>query len=163
MLHRIGQPRPRPVQYVSEMLDHLLLSNVSPRCTSASVTSSLSLHRRIQELIQAIKPYIFGDTPMCMWLNDAEAVFRPKVNRKILFIVSDRLSTDGDPRPIAQKLRESGVTIVTCFLTSDNIHESRRLFDEVDPSWKDGRSVLFARMNNTHTPISYLVDANWHI
>lgn len=39
-----------------------------------------------------------------------------------------------------------------------------QMFDEADPSWIDGKSVLFAmssHMINTHTPISYLVDANW--
>ena len=79
---------------------------------------------------------------MCMSLNDTKTVFQPKVNQKILFVILDGLSTDGDPRPIAQELCESGMTIVTCFLTLDSIHESRCLFDEADPSWIDGKSVL---------------------
>lgn len=62
--------------------------------------------------------------PMCTSLNGTKTVFQPKVNRKILFVILDGLSTDGDPRPIAQELCESGMTIVTCFLTLDSIHES---------------------------------------
>ena len=161
-LQRIQQPRPRPVQGVSEMLDDLLQNKVP----SASASRSPSLHDRIHELIEPIKPYIFGGTPMCKALNDAEAVFSKTNATSVLFILSDGESGDGDPRPIAQKLRDSGVTIVTCFLTSDSIDNPRRLLDEGDPNWRGGMSVLFemsSTMQNTHTPISYLIDANWEL
>ena len=189
-LHRIKQPKPRPVQHVSELLDELLLSKDTPPA-AASAPSSPSLHDRIQELIELIKPYIFGETPMCEALNAAAAVFNTmNENPKVLFILSDGESTDGNPCPIAQELRDLGVTIVTCFLTSDRIRIPRCLFDEPDPNWtgydvpqssylfddldpslldlwsRDGRSILFemsSTMKNTHAPISYLVDANWEL
>ena len=83
-----------------------------------------------------------------------------------MFILSDGDSTDGDPRPISEELHRSNITIVTCFLTSDEIGNPRQLLYEPDPNWRsgDGRSVLFemsSTMPNTHTPISYLTDANW--
>ena len=162
MLQSMHHPKPRPVQHITEMLDDLLQSKVSS-------SSSSSLHDRIHELLEPIKPYIFGGTPMCRALNDAVAVFREtNVTQKVLFLLSDGESADGDPRPIAQKLCEMGVTIATCFLTSDDIDNSQRLYYEADPSWKskDGRRVLFemsSTMKNTHTPISYLVDANWEL
>ena len=216
MLQSMHHPQPRPVQHVTEMLDDLLQSKVS------SALSSQSLHDRIHELLEPIKPYIFGGTPMCTALNDAVAVFREtNVTQKVLFILSDGHSTDGDPRPIAGELRDLGITIVTCFLTSDHIDNPRRLHYEVDPSWCpeshsqcptcynvyptglswcptcpnsgcplchswsatcrcwmwsycdglmcptcDSRAVLFemsSTLKNTHTPISYLVDANWEL
>ena len=200
MLQSMHHPKPRPVQHVTEMLDDLLQSEVSS-------SSSSSLHDRIHELLEPIKPYIFGGTPMCRALKDAVAVFREtNVTQKVLFILSDGQSTDGDPRPIAGELRDLGVTIVTCFLTSDRIDDPRRLHYEVDPSWCpeshnwcptchnlyptchswsatcrcwmwsycdglicptcDGRAVLFemsSTMKNTHTPLSYLIDANWEL
>ena len=215
MLQNMLHPKPRPVQHVTEMLDDLLQSEVSS-------SSSSSLHDRIHELLEPIKPYIFGGTPMCRALKDAVAVFREtNVTQKVLFILSDGQSTDGDPRPIAGELRDLGVTIVTCFLTSDRIDDPRRLHYEVDPSWCpeshnwcprchnlyptclswcptchhsrcplchswsatcrcwmwsycdglicptcDGRAVLFemgSTMKNTHTPLSYLIDANWEL
>ena len=162
-LQDMQHPKPRTVQHVSELLDDLLQRNAS------SALSSQSLHERIQELLEPIKPYIFGGTPMCRALNDAVAVFREtNVTQKVLFILSDGESADGDPCPIAQKLCEMGVTIATCFLTSDDIDNSQRLYYEADPSWKskDGRRVLFemsSTMKNTHTPISYLVDVNWEL
>ena len=158
----IDCPKARPVQHVSKMIDDLLRSE-----GSSSMSSSSSLHDRIRETIEPIKPHIYGGTPMCAALNNAKNVLmETSTNQKVLFILSDGESGDGNPRPIAEVLRKFDVTIVTCFLTSDPIIEPRRLFDEPDPSWSthDGRLVLFEMsscMENTHTPISYLVDANW--
>jgi len=159
----IDCPKARPVQHVSKMIDDLL------RSEGLSSMSSSSLHDRIREIIEPIKPHIYGGTPMCAALNNAKDVLmETSTNQKVLFILSDGESADGDPRPIAEELRKFDVTIVTCFLTSDPISEPRRLFDEPDPRWstKDGRLVLFEMsscMENTHTPVSYLVDANWEL
>ena len=160
----IDCPKARPVQQVSKMIDDLLRSE-----GSSSMSCSSSLHDRIREIIEPIKPHIYGGTPMCAALNNAkDALMETSTNQKVLFILSDGESGDGDPRPIAEVLRKFDVTIVTCFLTSDPIIEPRRLFDEPDPSWstRGGRLVLFEMsscMENTHTPISYLVDANWEL
>ena len=100
MLQSMHHPKPRPVQHITEMLDDLLQSKVSS-------SSSSSLHDRIHELLEPIKPYFFGGTPMCRALKDAVAVFREtNVTQKVLFILSDGQSTDGDPRPIAGELRD---------------------------------------------------------
>ena len=150
-------PQPRAVQEVSKMLDELLKS------PSASSTS----HDQIRKFLKQIEPFIFGRTPMCKALGDARAVFQNRnIKKKVLFILSDGDSTDGDPRPICEELHRSNITIVTCFLTSDEIGNPRQLLYEPDPNWRsgDGRSVLFemsSTMPNTHTPISYLTDANW--
>ena len=161
-LQQLEQPKPRPIQKVSEMLDDLLPSKVEDK-------PSPTLHDRIEELILPIRPYIFGDTPMCKSLNDAEAVFnKTKATLKVLFILSNGSSTDGDPRPIAQKLHELGVIIATCFLTSDHVANPRCLFDEADPDWVDGKLVLFemsSTRQNSDAPISHLIasDAKWKL
>ena len=163
------KPNPKEVQQVSEKLDNLLNASSStvPSSQSASTQSSSSLHDRIHEFLEQIRPFIFGGTPMCMALRDAQAIFqKTNANWKVLFILSDGESGDGNPYPIAQKLYKLGVTIVTCFLTSEHIDNPRCLLYEADPSWKDGRQALFemsSTMKNTHTPISYLVDANWQL
>lgn len=104
---------------------------------------------------------------MCRALTDAEAVFNETTtNPKVLFVLSDGQSTDRDPRPIAERLRGSDVTIVTCFLTSENIDNPRCLFDPKRMFLDRGKQVLFemsSTMKNTHTPISYLTDANWEL
>lgn len=84
----------------------------------------------------------------------------------MLFLLSDGCATDGNPCPIAQELQRSDVTIVTCFLTSGEIVNSKRLFDPHCQFPDEGRQSLFAMsstMPNTHAPISYLVDAKWEL
>ena len=158
-------PKPRPVQYVAELLDNLLQSRVSS--TSAQSSTSPSLHDKIGELVEPLKSYIFGNTPMCKALNDACAVFSENnAYSNVLFILSDGQSTDGDPLPIAQKLRDMGVTIVACFLTSDYTDNPRCLFDEADSNWGNGKSALFqmsSSKQNIDAPISYLIDTKWKL
>ena len=161
-LHCIEKPEPRPVQYVSELLEYLDLSQFSSRAHSES------LHSRIRELIDSIKPYIFGGTPMCKAMYHALTVFKgAEAKSKVLFILSDGMSADGDPRPIAQEFQDLGIQIVTCYLTADRIYNPRCLLDKADPKWpKDGRSVLFemsSTMRNIDPPVSYLVDAKWEL
>ena len=159
-LKRLEQPTPRPIQNVSKMLIDLLESKVEDAPSSTS-------HDQIEEWILAIRPYIFGDTPMCKALNDTGAVFgKMNANSKVLFILSKGSSMDGDPRPIAQKLRELGVIIVTLFITSDHIDDPRRFFDKADPHWDAGKSVLFEMssiIRNTDPPICYLIDTKWKL
>ena len=159
-LEKMKQLSPRTVQHVSEMLDDLLQRNAS---------SSQSLQDRIQELLEPIKPYIFGETPMCKALEDAETVFKmTNATQKALFLLSDGVATDNNPVPIARRLHDLGVTIATCFLAPDHIMlgNPRCLFYQPDPSWKseDGRLVLL-KMSSTvqNTAISYLVDVNWKL
>ena len=61
---------------------------------------------------------------MCESLRSAQAIFNNGTateQKKVLFLLSDGQSADGDPLPIADRLHALGVTIVTCFLTSDPI------------------------------------------
>ena len=161
VLGRMEHPKARPVQEVATLLDDLLQVEL-PSAPSSS------LHDRIRELLKPIKPYILGLTPMCKALKDATDVFKETTRTRILFILSDGDSTDGDPQEIAQQLHQLDVIIVTCFLTSNRIDNPRRLLYKADPKWRgrNGRQVLFemsSTMKNTHTPISYLIDANWEL
>ena len=154
--------KPRKVKAVSNMLDDLLQRSSS---TPAS-------NERIKELIESIKPFILGRTPMCEALKNAEVMFRragTHANKKVLFVLSDGISTDGDPLPIAERLRSSGVTIATCYITSYQVQHPKCLLDARDyTNFEDnpGPQVLMkmsSSMKNTHTPISYLVDHNWEL
>ncbi len=126
---------------------------------------SVSVHDKIQKLIELIKPYILGGTPMCRALADVFS--QTTATPKNLFLLSDGESADGDPREIARRLRDSNVTIVTCFLTSDNLENPRRLLDpQTKFQDRSGRQVLFnmsSSMKNTHTPVSYLTDTEWEL
>ena len=152
---------PKPIQYVSEMLDGVF---------SIGHGYDDSVHARIQKFIEVIKPYIFGYTPMCKALEDAFAVFKGKSGcKQVLFIVSDGSSSDGDPLPTAERLRSMGVIMATCYLTSSPIPNPKKLYDITDSTISqctDGRNVLFQMssvLENTQQPITNLVDAQWEL
>jgi hypothetical protein len=152
---------PNPIQYVSEMLDDVF---------SIGHGYDDSVHARIQKFIEVIKPYIFGSTPMRKALEDAFAVFKEKSGcKQVLFIVSDGSSSDGDPLPIAERLRSMGVVMATCYLTSSSIPNPKKLYDKTDSTisqCRDGRNVLFQMssvLENTQPPITNLVDAEWEL
>ena len=155
--------KPIPVQKASEILDDLLA--IGPDA------SAKTAHDQIRKTLDPIKPYIFGGTPMCKALQDVRNVFRSRSrHRKVLFILSDGQSTDGDPRDIVKSygFRSLSVTIVTCYLTVDCLNHPKQLLYEPDDSWADddGRRALFdmsSSMKNAHTPISYLVDHGWEL
>ena len=153
---------PRSVQYVSRLMVDLMESGLN-----AGKSSTKEQHDYIQELIDIISPFIYGHTPMCQAMEEALRIFKQADpdTAKVLFILSDGQATDGNPVPIAQELRALGVRIVTCYLTSDHIDNPKCLVDEPNPNW-DGQRTLFemsSTMKNTHTPISYLVDAGWEL
>ena len=151
---------PKPIQDVSKMLDDVL---------SVGHASTQSLNKKIHKFVEVIKPFIFGYTPMCKAMKEALAVFEvTKIGgcKDILFILSDGSSTDGDPLPIAKKLRCMDVVIATCFLTSDSISNPKMLYDKTNFPFVDHRSVLFNMstvMENTQPPITNLVDAKWEL
>ena len=155
-------PRPKPVQYVSQLMDDLLKKRKPVRPDD-------STQDQIQELIDAIEPYIYGNnTPMCEAMQNALSIFKQADQdvSKVLFILSDGESTDGNPLPIAEQLRVLGVQIVTCYLTADDIENPKCLLYAKDPKWGEGQSVLFemsSTMHNTHTPVSHLVDHGWEL
>ena len=154
-------PSPRSVQYVSKLMDDLLEKRKSVRPDD-------STQDQIQQLIDYIKPYVYGGTPMCEAMQNVLSIFKQadQYVSKVLFILSDGESTDGNPLPIAKQLWALGVQIVTCYLTADDIENPKCLLYAKDSSWSEGQSVLFemsSTMRNTHTPVSYLVDAGWEL
>ena len=113
---------------------------------------------------------------MCKALTAVQKAFSESICTcisKVLFLLSGK-PTDGDPidedpcQLLIAELPNSGVTIVTCFLTSDTRNNPKRLIDEADDEWgpmdKDRRRLLFNMSSikeNTDTELLYLSAANW--
>ncbi len=156
-LRLIENSSPNSVLHVSQLLDDLNLTG----------SSSGALHSRIKELIDPIRPYIFGGTPMCKAIGSASQVFRFSGARsKVLLILSDGESADGNPHINARDL--DNVIIVTCYLTDAHIPDPRCLMDKVSPDWpkSDGRQTLFdisSTVRNVDPPVSFLVDFGWKL
>ena len=166
-LKQIQRPEPQPAKEVSDLLDELLDAT---RDSSSQYTKESST--TIARLFDHMKHFIFGGTPMTKALNHAKEIFdEAKVDQKVLFILSDGSSGDGDPLPIVEELRRSNVTIITCFLTSNSINQSKCLLYAKDPAWEDpkwdrGVQNLFdmsSSVHNTEIPVTYFADAKWKL
>ena len=157
ILQQIQNAKPYFAKDVSNLLAALLQKN-------KDASSS-----RVHEIIDSIKPYIYGGTPMVKALREAKDIFssNPEINPKVLFILSDGEAADrnlGDPTSIAQELQGSNVTIVTCYFTSESIPNPKRLVDEEDSSWSKGALDLYrmsSTMPNTNAPVTHLIDYDW--
>jgi len=92
---------------------------------------------------------IFGMTPMKQALNlvverfRQELTNRPKGTQAVLFILSDGEPTDGDPRLAAESLRAMGITVISCFVTDQDIADPRTLYSNPEPDWNNGARLMF--------------------
>jgi len=59
-------------------------------------------------LLDTLCPYMYGYTPMRDALSKSLAAFRehPVAEQRVLVLVSDGISTDGDQLPLARELRQ---------------------------------------------------------
>ena len=90
---------------------------------------------------------LFGLTPM----TEAARQLRDRFNRigtqnfdfRTLLLVSDGVPTDGDPREAMRELREAGVDVIACFVTSDDIANPRVLHGAPVASWTEGARLMW--------------------
>jgi hypothetical protein len=70
-------------------------------------------------LLDELRPHIYGWTPMCRALKKALVVFRdhPSVKDHTLVLITDRRSTDSDPLPDADALKQENVRMAGIYLT----------------------------------------------
>jgi hypothetical protein len=94
-----------------------------------------------------LEPIIYGDTPMTAAAATVVKRFsrEPRVSdeRRMFLLLSDGEPTDGDPLPVFKELQESGVTIVTCYVTNKDIVAPRLLRSSADDAWPDGAKLMF--------------------
>lgn len=122
--------------------------------------------------IGASNKLLGGSTPMCECLRLVkerfvrERALAPADSKYILFIVSDGESSDGDPRTAARLIEDSGVQIVSCFVTSSDQTVSKRLYSDAAPSWNSGAKGMFdiaSRAAEGSAELDYLRKAGWQI
>ncbi|CAF0925126.1 unnamed protein product [Adineta steineri] len=158
----------RPVKKTLESTINLLqeVAGTSPSHNSSQTKDNLSA-AELSLLVDSIEPYIYGNTPMCEALESALDMFRSATHsRKVLFLLSDGEATDGDPVPFAQQLRENGVLVFICLLTSENIPHPKALYYEPDPQWTEAQRAMFelsSTVENTHSAMSVLLEQNWKL
>ena len=103
---------------------------------------------RVTELLETVEPYIYGRTPLFRAIKDSVKLFSPSEfanHTKILFILSDGepSDTEDETHPQLQVLSRLGVTIVSCFITHENISNPRRLYGISCETWKKPAKFMF--------------------
>lgn len=152
---------PRPVADVVGILRRL-------QEHTDTANHSKSNARNEQNLLNMLRPYLYGSTPMVDALTKSKKWFQwqKEAQHQVLLLVSDGCSTDGDPRPVAASLRKEGVKIATTFLTSSLTAHHRRIYDRADLAWNAGQTTLFEMAStvpvSTH-PIPVLTTLGWAI
>ena len=123
---------------------------------------------RVDELLKAVEPYIYGGTPLIQAMRHSVVLFSyPEFanHQKLLFILSDGQPGDGNNPPI-QTLSGLGVTIVCCFITDQQLSDPRRLCSGIDENWEKPAKFMF-RMSSTiktqKIPRTLFVKRGWKI
>ena len=101
--------------------------------------------KRVDELLEAVEPYIYGRTPLMQAMHHSVDLFSHSQfanQKKLLFILCDGEPTDGWDPPV-QELSDLGVTIVSCFITREGLSEPRRLYSLLDESWEVPAKFMF--------------------
>jgi hypothetical protein len=104
---------------------------------------------------------LLGTTPLCQALATIRDRIKGELAQKVfvlpvlLLIVSDGVSTDGDPLPIITELHELGVLTLCCYLGEQDILNAKRLYEVEDSRWSEGAKCMF-RMASVLRNDSYL-------
>ena len=156
-----------------------LLAEIRSERTIISVQSgSDSLHastgkkevdkKRVDELLEAVKPFIYGTTPLMQAMRHSVDLFSHSEfanHKKLLFILSDGQPTDGWDPPV-QELTALGVTIVSCFIRREGLSDPRRLYSLLDESWVEPAKFMFnmsSIVTTQNIPHTVFVKKGWKI
>lgn len=127
-----------------------------------------------QKHIENISLNMFGDTPIFQALKEAEYIMNSESENihgsPILFILSD--GNNGEPSDstaselviLADKIKKSGVTILSCYLSDSDATEYKRLHDSKKDKWTNGARLMFDIASKIPTKAnvkSYLKEYDW--
>ena len=125
--------------------------------------------------VEGLATEMLGNTPMGAGFRIAQIRFRnERANRQftgnpVLFVLSDGEPTDAKPEQVAQhatELKADGVTIVSCYVTSDNVADPRRLYGSAQPGWPAGARLMLdcaSTVPAEHAFADYLREYRWSI
>lgn len=113
---------------------------------------------------------LFGATPMVAAAKQLRDRFRrmpsDDYDYRTLLIISDGEPTDGDPRNILGEIRTSGVNVVTCFVTTDDIANPRVLHGAPLSSWTESARLMWdiaSPIDESGPAARFLLSNGWSI
>jgi len=100
--------------------------------------------------VERLTPEMFGSTPMKTAFDVVQSHFKDESGAspeaRILLVVSDG-DPDESPEVIAataEALKETGVLIVSCYVTDQDVTEPRTLYENPAPHWPNGARLMHA-------------------
>ena len=124
--------------------------------------------KRVDELLEAVEPYIYGRTPLMKAMHHSVDLFSHSEcanHKKFLFVLSDGQPTDGHDPPV-QQLSDLGVTIVSCFITHQGLSDPLHLYSLLDDSWELPAMFMFCMssiITTQNIPRTLFVKKGWTI
>ena len=121
---------------------------------------------RTQELIKDVEPFIYGRTPLIGALKQSADLFSRSIYRdhkKLLFVLSDGIPTDGES---FSRLRNEDVTVVTCFITTLHTIDPHRLYSTLQTQWENDAKFMFTLSSTISTqllPRTIFVKRGWTV
>lgn len=117
--------------------------------TTLSIDDVTKLSNESSDTFSNAEELIYGSTPMRSALEEIHERFKRELNKRpsdtipVLFIISDGEPTDGEPRPYAESIKELGVTIVTCFVTSMDVLNPKTLVGNSEGITNAGARLMY--------------------
>lgn len=127
-------------------------------------------------MLNTLRRYIYGRTPLREALRQSSNTFEnfrhgTTVKRRVLILVSDGHSTDGNPVELAKELtcmgnEEDRVTLAVIHLMSNPAIPRRRLYAREATGWDIGQRTLFgmaSKVAGDVHPVPVLGSMGWKI
>lgn len=147
--------------------------------TSFSDTSTVAIDdlaknwQRYKEHVEGLAKQMFGDTPMQEGFKTVLFRFQEELSKNnysdepVLFILSDGDPTDSRNAEIlklSNDIKKLGVTIISCYVTDENITNTRTLYSEAEPNWPNGARLMIESSSvlpNNSSFSNYLNEFHW--
>jgi hypothetical protein len=121
------------------------------------ILSDLLLDRwsAYRDRIRSYIPSMLGSTPMVLALERTEQIMTRELRTAafesdaVLLVLSDGLPTDGGPngadtvRAICDRLKQLSVTILSCYISDDDVTMPRTLYAHPSENWSEGARLMF--------------------
>lgn len=140
--------------------------------TTLSINEVAELTNDGGETMDNATEFIFGNTPMQAVFQEMQLRFSRELAKRsndvipVLFLISDGEPTDGDPLPFANEIKQQGVTIITCFVTSKDISNPKLLIGQKESNWDKATSLMYdmaSEIDETSNFADFLLKKGWSI
>jgi hypothetical protein len=128
-----------------------------------------------KQYIENLKKHMLGATPIKKGITIIHDVILKELKENkytgnpVLFILSDGDPTDSshnDIKGIIDNIKQSGIMIISCYVTNEDILSPRQLYGKPRPDWPEGATLMFECASDLPEPSpfdGYLQEYKWSL